>query len=112
MLYTEEVKQNINKAGLQVIEFKNFAWKIHKEWNLLKDILADMVRPIANLISKVVNAIGQMYSVISHVNPETVETLIKKLPPKQRYKLVRKLGENEYQRFFRHRHIYRIRNCC
>lgn len=111
MLYTEEIKQTINKAGFQVAEFKNFIRKIHKIWNSLKDVLSDMYRLMGDLIRKVIKTVGKMCSAI-RVNPETIETLIKNLQPKQRYKVVRKLGEKEYQRFFQRRHVYRIRSCC
>lgn len=112
MLYTEEVKETINKAGFQVVEFKNFIRKIHKAWNSLKDVLAEMARSMGNLIRKVVKAVREVCSAICRVIPKSVETLTKNAPPKQRYKFVRKLGETEYLRIFRRRHIYRIRSCC
>lgn len=100
MIYTEEMKRQINAAGFQVIEFKQFVKKFCEVVNSLVDILKKMIRWVVDEAAKILN------NFVAAVNE------VHKMPPKQRYKFCRKLGNKNYQCFFQCRHVYRERSCC
>lgn len=100
MIYTEEMKRKINAAGFQVIEFKRFVKKFCDVVDSLVDLLKRMVQWVVEEATKIFNDFV------------AVTQEIRKMPPKQRYKFCRKLGIENYQCFFRRRHVYRTRSCC
>lgn len=100
MIYTEEMKHQINAAGFQVIEFKRFVKKFCKVVNSLVDVLKKMVQWVVDEATKILN------------NFVAVVSKVRKMPPKQRYEFCRKLGVQNYHCFFQRRHIYRARSCC
>lgn len=100
MIYTEEMKRQINAAGFQVIEFKRFVKKFCEVIDSLVDILKEMIRWMVDEATKILN------------NFVAVVREVRKMPPKQRYKFCRKLGIKNYQCIFQRRHVYRARSCC
>lgn len=100
MIYTEEMKRQINAAGFRVIEFKRFVKKFCKVLDSLVDLLKRMVRWVAKEATKIFS------------NFAAVIQKVRKMLPKQRYKFCRKLGIENYQCFFRRRNVYRARSCC
>lgn len=100
MIYTEEMKRQINAAGFQVIEFKRFVKKFCEVVDSLVNILKKIIRWMVDEATKILN------------NFVAVVREVRKMPPKQRYKFCRKLGIQNYQCFFQRRHVYRARSCC
>lgn len=109
MIYTEEMKHQINAAGFQVIEFK----RLVKRLNLVLErtviaikktleIMSEMISRAADILKKLFD--GTFVLELNHQ--------LRKMPPRQRYKFCRKLGIANYQCFFQHRHVYRARSCC
>ncbi len=95
MIYTEEMKKQINSAGLQVIEVK----RLLKRFIQAVESLAEAIR---KMIEQIKNAFGSLLD---------FNDTVQKLPPKQRYKFCRKLGIKNYQCFFQRKQIYRARSC-
>ncbi len=96
MVYTEEMKREINAMGFQVIEVKYFIKRFMRAMESLTEAMQKMIEQIKN-------AFGSLLDF-----NETMQ----KLPPKQRYKFCRKLGVENYQCFFQRKKIYRARSCC
>lgn len=89
MVYTEEMKHQINSMGMEVIEFKR----------MIKD-LGEIVLSISENVLEVIRKLWD----------EIKKGL--ELPPKQRYKFVKSLGVKNYEVFFQRNRIYRARSCC
>ena len=100
MIYTEEMKKQINVAGFQVIEFKRFVKKFCDVMDSMVELLKKMVRWAIEHATKILN------------NFATAVQEIHKISPKQRYKFCLKLGIKNYQCFFQRKQIYRARSCC
>ena len=96
MVYTEEMKGEINAMGFQVIEVKRFIKRILEAVEILWEAIQKMIEQIKN-------AFGSLL--------DFNETM-RNLPPKQRYKFCQKLGIENYQCFFQRKQIYRARSCC
>lgn len=96
MIYTEKMKRQINAAGFQVIEVK---------W-LVKHLM-EAVKTLAEAIGKMIEQIKAIFN-----NLLDLHDAIMSMPPRQRYKLCRKLGIKNYQCFFQRRWVYRTRSCC
>lgn len=96
MVYTEEMKKQINSVGFQVIEFK----RLIKRFIQAVESLAEAIR---KMIEQIKNAFGSLLN---------FNDAMQKLSPKQRYKFCRKLGIKNYQCFFQRKQIYRARSCC
>lgn len=89
MVYTEEMKHQINFMGMEVIEFKRMI-------NKFKEIIQSIIKTALEIIKELWNEIKKGLE----------------LPPKQRYKFVKSLGINNYEVFFQRNHIHRARSCC
>lgn len=96
MIYTEEMKREINVMGFQVIEVKYFIKRFMRA-----------VKSLAEAMQKMIEQIKNAFGSLLDFN-ETMQ----KLPPKQRYKFCRKLGVENYHCFFQRKQIYRARSCC
>lgn len=103
MIYTEEIKKQINSAGFQVIEFKRFVKHLHTKITEIATILSKMIRKIGELFRKAVDCIVDFLKARDE---------IRKMPTKQRYKFCRKLGIENYSVFFQRNQIHRARSCC
>ena len=96
MIYTEEMKKQINSAGFQVIEIKRFIKRFMQAVGSLADVIRKMIEQIKNAFGSLLDFNDAM----------------QKFPSKQRYKFCRKLGIKNYQCFFQRKQIYRARSSC
>ncbi len=96
MIYTEEMKREINVMGFQVIEVKYFIKRFMRAVESLVEAMQKMIEQIKNAFESLLDF------------NDTMQTL----PPKQRYKFCRKLGIENYQCFFQRKQIYRARSYC
>jgi len=109
MIYTEEMKRQINAAGFQVIEFKRFVKRLNLALEQVVSTVKKILATISEIISRAVNSMKELFdsTFVLELNHQ-----LRKMSPKQRYKFCRKLGVENYQCFFQRRHIYRARSCC
>lgn len=89
MIYTEEMKHQINSMGMEVIEFK---------------------RMVKNLEEIFISISKNVLEIVNQLWGENKKGL--ELPPKQRYKFVKSLGVKNYEVFFQRNQIYRARSSC
>ena len=107
MIYTEEMKHQINVAGFQVIEFKLYVKKFNEIMEALKDAVKKIAEFLAKMISEAAKKLRESFGDLIDLKQELV-----KIPPKQRYKFVRKIGAENYQGFFLRKQIHVARSCC
>ncbi len=89
MIYTEEMKHQINSMGMEVVEFKRMVKNLEEIFISISKNVLEIVKQLWNEIKKGLE-----------------------LPPKQRYKFVKTLGIKNYEVFFQRNQIYRARSCC
>ncbi len=89
MIYTEEMKHQINSMGMEVIEFKRMVKNLEEIFISISKNVLEIVKQLWNEIKKGLE-----------------------LPPKQRYKFVKSLGIKNYEVFFQRNQIYKARSCC
>lgn len=104
MIYTEEMKHQINAAGFQVIEFKRFVNRMNLALERVVVAIKKILKIMSEMISRAADIMKKLLLEFNHK--------LRKMRPKQRYKFCRKLGIQNYQCFFQRRHIYRARSCC
>lgn len=109
MIYTEEMKSQINAAGFQVIEFKRFVKRLHLALERTVTAIKKILEILSEMISRAADILKKLFdgTLILELNHQ-----LRKMPPKQRYKFCRKLGIQNYQCFFQRKHVYRARSCC
>ncbi len=95
MIYTEEMKCQINSMGMEVVEFK----KMVKSKRMFKNL-----EEIFIFISKNVSEIVKQFF-------EEIKKVLE-LPSKQTYKFIKSLGVKNYEVFSRRKQIHRARSCC
>lgn len=100
MLYTQEMKLQINAMGLQVVEFK-YLIQQRPVMESLWEKISEELRQIINLIKN-----------DSEKLATELQVVLSKTPPRQRYKVVKRIGPEKYRCFFRRIHIYKARSCC
>ncbi len=109
MIYTEEMKRQINAAGFQMIEFKRFV----KRLNLVLERITIAVKKILEIMSETISRLANTLKKLSDGTfALELNHQLRKMPPKQRFKFCRKLGIENYQCFFWRRHVHRARSCC
>lgn len=107
MIYTEEMKRKINAAGLHVIEFKLYVKKFNETMETLNDDVKKIAELLAKIISESAQKLRESFGYLISLKQDLV-----KIPTKQRYKFVRKIGSENYHGFFLRKQIHRARSCC
>lgn len=82
------------------------------------EINADTLQAIQNAVDRLSEAINSIVDAIAEAIKPAIDWLadicekIVALPPRQRYKTVKRLGVKDYSAFFRRKPIYHCRNNC
>lgn len=95
--YTETMIQQIESVGLTVEHFD--------------DIFSDMILWLQKSVEEIFAIIKDMCGTAAEALSGFAEA-IKKVEPRHRYKIVKKLGVENYEVFFKCRTIHRTRSCC
>lgn len=95
--YDEEMIQQIKSTGMTIEEFD--------------EMLSKMVCDIQDFVEKMRSIVRDFVENIKEIFAEIIKE-IEKVEPRQRYKIVKKLGVENYEVFFERKTIHRSRSCC